>query len=80
MSDTSLQRERLEKPTLIYPFETPPEVGQVLKIMPGVVWMRMPLPMVLNHINIWSLEDDNGWAVVDTGMRTDETLATWRAL
>lgn len=80
MSDTSLQRERLEKPTLLYPFETPPEVGQTLEIVPGVVWMRMPLPMALNHINVWGLEDDNGWAVVDTGMRTDETLATWRAL
>ena len=80
MSDTSLQRERLEKPTLSYPFETPPEVGQTQEIVPGVVWMRMPLPMALNHINVWGLEDDNGWAIVDTGMRTDETLATWRTL
>ena len=80
MTDTSLQRERLEKPTLIYPFETPPEVGQVLEIVPSVVSMRMPLPMALNHINVWGLEDEGGWAVVDTGMRTDETLATWRTL
>jgi glyoxylase-like metal-dependent hydrolase (beta-lactamase superfamily II) len=52
----------------------------VIEIAPGVVWMRMPLPMVLNHINVWGLEDDDGWAVVDTGMRTDETVAAWREL
>lgn len=80
MTDIPLQRERLEKPTLIYPFETAPEVGKVLEVAPGVVWMRMPLPMALDHINVWGLEDDDGWAVVDTGMRTDETLAAWREL
>ncbi len=80
MNDTSLQRERLEKPTLVYPFEAPPETGNMIEVAPGVVWMRMPLPFVLNHINIWGLEDDGGWAVVDTGMGTDATLAAWRAL
>ncbi|MDO8772972.1 MAG: MBL fold metallo-hydrolase, partial [Burkholderiaceae bacterium] len=80
MTDISLQRDRLEKPTLIYPFASPPEAGKVIAIAPGVVWMRMPLPMALNHINVWGLEDDDGWAVVDTGMRTDETVAAWRDL
>jgi glyoxylase-like metal-dependent hydrolase (beta-lactamase superfamily II) len=80
MTDISLQRDRLEKPTLIYPFASPPEAGKVIEIAPGVVWMRMPLPMALNHINVWGLEDDDGWAVVDTGMRTDETVAAWRDL
>jgi len=77
---TVASRERLEKPTLLYPFEAPPQHGQVLEVAPGVLWMRMPLPMMLNHINIWAIDDGDGWAVVDTGMRTDETLATWRAL
>lgn len=80
MTDLQLQRERLEKPTHIYPFEAPPEVGKVIEVAPGVAWMRMPLPLALNHINVWGLEDDNGWAVVDTGMRTDATLAAWREL
>ena len=80
MTDNPLQREKLEKPTLIYPFETAPLPGKVIEIAPGVVWMRMPLPFVLNHINVWGLEDEVGWAVVDTGMRTDETLAAWREI
>ncbi len=80
LTDTPQPRERLDKPTLIYPFEAPPEPGQVLEVAPGVVWMRMPLPMALNHINVWGLADEDGWAVVDTGMRTDATLAAWRTL
>ena len=73
-------REKLEKPTLIYPFAAAPQTGKVLAVAPGVVWMRMPLPIALDHINVWGIEDDNGWAVVDTGMRTDTTLAAWREL
>ena len=74
------ERERLPKPTLIYPFDAPPEAGKTLEVAPGIVWMRMPLPMQLNHINVWGLVDEGGWAVVDTGMGTDDTLAAWRAI
>lgn len=80
MTDMQLPTEKLEKPTLIYPFAQVPEVGKMIEVAPGVVWMRMPLPFVLNHINVWGLEEDSGWAVVDTGMRTDETVAAWRTL
>ena len=74
------ERQRLAKPTLVYPFDAPPEAGKTFEVAPGVVWMRMPLPMQLNHINVWGLEDEGGWAVVDTGMGTDDTLAAWRAI
>ena len=80
MTEIAAERDRLPKPTLQYPFEHPPEPGAALEVAPGVVWMRMPLPFVLKHINVWGLEDEDGWAVVDTGMRTDETLAAWREL
>lgn len=76
----STPREKLEKPLLIYPFAAAPEPGKVLAVAPGVVWMRMPLPIALDHINVWGIEDVDGWAVVDTGMRTDATLAAWREL
>ena len=80
MSDTSLAQERLAKPTLIYPFDSPPAAGKLIEVAPGVMWMRMPLPFVLDHINIWGIEDGDGWTVVDTGIRTDETVAAWRNL
>lgn len=71
---------RATKPVLEYPFAAPPVTGQFIEVAPGVVWMRMPLPMALNHINIWGLADTDGWTVVDTGMRSDETLQAWRTL
>jgi glyoxylase-like metal-dependent hydrolase (beta-lactamase superfamily II) len=27
----------------------------------------MPLPFALNHVNLWLLQDGQGWAIVDTG-------------
>jgi len=57
--------------------EMPPELGDVVPICPGVGWLRMPLPMGLNHINLWLLEDGEGWALVDTGMGTPETEQMW---
>ncbi len=79
--DTASAESRFAKPTLEYPFEAPPEPGRVIEVAPGVLWMRMPLPFTLNHINIWAIDDgDVGWAVVDTGMRTEETIRHWRAL
>ncbi len=71
-------------PTLIYPCGEPPEPGAVREVAPGVLWLRMPLPFALNHINLWALADEDehgpGWAIVDTGTKTPETLAAWRQL
>ncbi len=80
MREPNALRERLDKPTLVYPFEAPPPPGEALEVAPGVLWMRMPLPFALNHINVWAVQDETGWAVVDTGMRTEETLSAWRNL
>jgi glyoxylase-like metal-dependent hydrolase (beta-lactamase superfamily II) len=65
---------------LDYPFETRPELGQAIEVAPGVHWIRMRLPMQLNHINLWLLEDGEGWTVVDCGIRNTETADAWEAL
>lgn len=66
------------KPTLIYPFEAPPP-GKHVEVAPGVHWLRLPLPYALDHINVWGLDDGAaGWALVDTGTRTDAVAAAWR--
>jgi glyoxylase-like metal-dependent hydrolase (beta-lactamase superfamily II) len=36
--------------------------------------------MRLDHINIWALEDGDGWTIVDTGMRYPETVDVWTSL
>ena len=65
---------------LEYPLKVRPEPGETLEVAPGVHWLRMPLPMVLNHINLWALEDSDGWTLVDTGMQTVEIAAAWESV
>ncbi|WP_323785706.1 MBL fold metallo-hydrolase [Thalassovita sp.] len=40
----------------------------------------MSLPFRLNHVNIYFIEDDGGWAIVDTGISNSESRAAWQAL
>ena len=54
-----------------------PAPGVPVAIAPGVHWLRMPMPMVLDHINLWLLEDGDGWTVVDTGLCNDATREAW---
>jgi glyoxylase-like metal-dependent hydrolase (beta-lactamase superfamily II) len=65
---------------LDYPFEARPETGETIEIAPGVHWVRMRLPFQLNHINLWLLEDGDGWTVVDTGVRDEPTAEAWKQL
>jgi glyoxylase-like metal-dependent hydrolase (beta-lactamase superfamily II) len=67
-------RARLE-----FPFEIP-ERAAVREVAPGVLWIRLPMPGKLNHINVWALADEGGYAIVDTGMRFEETAAVWSEL
>jgi glyoxylase-like metal-dependent hydrolase (beta-lactamase superfamily II) len=64
---------------LRYPFEGVPAPGSAHQVAPGVLWLRMRLPMAgLNHINVWALEDGDGWTLADTGMQTPDTAADWQ--
>lgn len=47
---------------------------------PGILWIRLPLPMALNHVNVFALADEDGWTLVDTGLGTDATRALWQGL
>jgi len=62
---------------LHYPFRDVPPPGGVIAIQPGVLWLRMALPMTLDHINLYLIEDDAGWWIVDTGLRGDRTRECW---
>jgi glyoxylase-like metal-dependent hydrolase (beta-lactamase superfamily II) len=65
------------KTKLVYPIEILPATGETQEVAPGVLWIRMPLPLALSHINLWAIRDDAGWAIVDSGLRTPETTAAW---
>jgi len=67
-------------PGITYPFVAPPSRGRLMQVAPGVHWIRMPLPYALDHINLWALDDEAGWTIVDTGVHTDESIAVWMEL
>jgi len=57
-----------------------PEPGTVRMITSGVHWLRMPLPIDLDHINLWLLEDGVGYTLVDTGFNAPVCRAVWERL
>ncbi|MEX3784857.1 MBL fold metallo-hydrolase [Paraburkholderia sp. BR14374] len=70
---------------LQYPFnDTMPDSGRTMEVAPGVLWLRMPLPFALDHINLWLLRDEidgqQGWTVVDCGITSDTIKANWESV
>ena len=63
-----------------HPRAEPPAPGECVEIADGVLWIRLPLPMALNHVNVYALDDGDGWTVVDTGLSSKKTRAIWQAL
>ena len=57
-----------------------PEPTQPRKVADGVYWVCMPMPGNPNHINLWLLEDADGWAIVDTGMDIASMRDIWDEL
>jgi len=70
----------VESAILEYPFDSPPPYGTTKEVAPGVFWLQMPLPMSLNHINLYLLADGDGWVIVDTGIRGEETRTYWQQI
>ena len=60
-----------------YPFDAPPEEGCVTQIAEGVLWARLPLPMALDHVNVYILDDGDGWTVFDTALDTMRNRGIW---
>ena len=76
--------DELER-ALHYPLgnQLPPQ-GHTMELAPGIKWLRIPLPFVLNHINIWLLRDRfqgrEGWSVVDTCIDHAQSRADWESV
>ncbi|WP_299888939.1 MBL fold metallo-hydrolase [uncultured Ruegeria sp.] len=67
-------------PTIRYPWSEPPASGEAIEIAEGVLWMRLPLPMALDHVNVYALDDGDGWTVIDTGVSSKKTRGIWETL
>ena len=57
-----------------------PAPGSSVAIAPGVRWARIPLPLDLNHINVWLVATEDGCVIVDTGMAVQIGKDAWEAI
>ena len=62
---------------IIFPFDTKPSGSNPVQIIEGMLWFRLPLPMALDHVNVYAMKDDDGWTVIDTGFYNPVTIGIW---
>lgn len=65
---------------LEFPYPQAPAFGATLELMPGVLWLRMPLPLTLDHINLYLVDAGEGWYIIDTGLKTQQIRRHWEHL
>ncbi len=65
---------------LRHPFPDAPPEGEAVQVADGVLWLRLPLPMALDHVNVYALDDGDGWTIVDTGFASKRGRAIWERL
>jgi len=67
-------------PDFDFPRPIAPQPGEPLEIAPGIHWLRLPLPFQLDHVNVYLLEDQGGWTLLDTGLGSTQTRALWESI
>lgn len=74
-----LSTKRAKRPKLDYPFgdRWAPEPGEPFEVAEGVYWLRVPLPIALDHINLWLLKDGEQWVIVDSGFDDPQCKRVW---
>ena len=58
----------------------PPAAGAMQKLADDLYWIRFTLPFRLNHINLFAFDTDNGWLMLDCGIKGAATADQWQAL
>jgi glyoxylase-like metal-dependent hydrolase (beta-lactamase superfamily II) len=67
-------------PQLDFAYPEPPAPGRTIEVVPGLMWARLALPFLLDHVNIYFVDDGDGWALIDTGLGDRATKAAWQLL
>ncbi|MEO0989442.1 MAG: MBL fold metallo-hydrolase [Pseudomonadota bacterium] len=63
-----------------FPWPEPPAPGAAIEVAPGILWMRLPLPMALDHVNVYALDDGDSWTLLDTGLDSRTSRDVWQGL
>ena len=54
-----------------------PEDGKITRLGNDLVWYRFRMPFRLNHINLFALETEDGWLLIDAGINNQDTKLQW---
>src|SRR6476620_737619 len=65
---------------LIFRHVEAPAAGTTIEVAPGILWARLALPFLLDHVNIYFIEDGAGWTLIDTGLGDKATQEAWGPL
>jgi glyoxylase-like metal-dependent hydrolase (beta-lactamase superfamily II) len=65
---------------LRFTVQRPPAYGELTDVVSGLYWVRLPVPLRLNHVNCWLLDNGPGWTLIDCGMNTDDIFEIWDKL
>ena len=65
---------------LHFPHSAPPAPARTVEIAPGILWARLALPFLLDHVNIYFIDDGNGWTLIDTGLGNKATQEAWQVM
>jgi len=57
-----------------YPWPDAPEPGGWIEVAEGVLWIRLPLPMVLDHVNVYALDEGDSWTAASYGVGSCQCL------
>jgi glyoxylase-like metal-dependent hydrolase (beta-lactamase superfamily II) len=68
------------KPALQFPFPAAPKPLELIEAAAGIFWIRLPLPFRLDHVNVYLIEDGDGFTLIDTGIDDATTREIWMAL
>jgi glyoxylase-like metal-dependent hydrolase (beta-lactamase superfamily II) len=65
---------------LQFPYPIPPKPLELIEASPGIFWVRLPLPFRLDHVNVYLIEDGDGFTLIDAGIDNPASREMWAAL
>ncbi|WP_204115677.1 MBL fold metallo-hydrolase [Shimia biformata] len=63
-----------------YPWDEPPAEGEAIEVADGILWFRLPLPMALDHVNVYALDEGDSWTIIDTGFASKRSRGIWETI
>lgn len=65
---------------IAHPWTDPPDEVGAVEVAEGLLWMRLPMAPPLRHVNVYALDEGDGWTLIDTGLGLKPSFDRWEAL